>query len=150
MAHHPPVEGRLPGVQRHRWCCDIQDPDRHFAGFDHPVQQRTFQCFARKLAVGAGYSHREDSGLSDSCSSSNERPRELPGVIQARGRVSRGCGNNVQGIVAHHTAPVPETGERHIGMFAILHRAVDVIDAVNLGVTILKTQRPANIRFPAG
>ena len=35
--------------------------------------------------------------------------------------------------MTHHTAPVPEAGERYIGVFAILHRAMDVIDAVNLG-----------------
>lgn len=51
----------------------------------------------------------------------------------------------LRGIVAHHTATVAETGERYIGVFAILHRTVDVIDAVNLGVTILKTQRPEQI-----
>lgn len=30
-------------------------------------------------------------------------------------------------------------------MFAILHCAMNVIDAVNLGVTILKTQRPEQV-----
>ena len=47
--------------------------------------------------------------------------------------------------MAHHTATVPKAGERHIRMFAILHRAMDVIDAVNFGVPILKTQRPEQI-----
>ena len=47
--------------------------------------------------------------------------------------------------MTHHTAPVPEAGERYIGVFAILHRAMDVIDAVNLGVAILKTQRPEQV-----
>jgi hypothetical protein len=46
--------------------------------------------------------------------------------------------------VTHHTAAV-EAGERYIGVFAILHRAMDVIDAVNLGVAILKTQRPQQV-----
>lgn len=47
--------------------------------------------------------------------------------------------------MAHHTAPVPEAGERHIGVLAILHCAMDIIDAINLGVSILKTQRPEQV-----
>lgn len=47
--------------------------------------------------------------------------------------------------MAHHTAPVPEAGERDIRVSAVLHRAVNVIDAVNFGVTILKTQRPEQV-----
>lgn len=47
--------------------------------------------------------------------------------------------------MAHHTAPVPEAGERDIRVFAILHRTVNVIDAVNFGVTILKAQGPEQV-----
>lgn len=47
--------------------------------------------------------------------------------------------------MAHHTATVAEAGERHIRMFAIFQRTVDIIDAVNLGMTILKAQRPEQV-----
>lgn len=47
--------------------------------------------------------------------------------------------------MAHHTAPVSEAGERDIRVSAILHRAVNVIDAVNFGVTILKAQGPEQV-----
>jgi hypothetical protein len=46
--------------------------------------------------------------------------------------------------------PVTEAGERYIRVLAIFHRAVDVIDAVNFGVPVLKRIGRSRYSFSSG